>query len=265
MPLDFTDYREIVRVSPNQLVLSSSGLEHIKLFEAFRAKPYDDLRPSVTIGRGVRIVGTLTIGYGHTGAEARIGNEISQEAATRLLLDELKAFEDDLQSLVKVPLAQSEYDALVGFIYNVGGVNLRRSTLLRKLNAGDYDGAAAEFGRWVHSKGRRLKGLETRREAERALFLGITRHAVMSITDMAAEGEALLLVGSRDTPDALEERGVMKPITKSKTILANGLAMGGSVLGYLVDLDPRVQIVVAVLAGGYLIFNRWLEHRAGEH
>lgn len=265
MPLDTTDYREIDRVSPNQLVLSPKGLEHIKLYEAFRAEAYDDLRPSVRMQNGGRIVGTLTIGYGHTGAEAWIGNKISEDDATRILLDDLRDFENDLQGLVKVPLTQSEYDALVGFVYNVGAANLRRSTLLRKLNAGDYDGSAAEFGRWVHSKGRRLKGLERRREAERALFLGIVRHAAMSITDMAAEGEALLMVGSRDVPDAVAERGVMKSLSRSKTIMANGAAMVSGVFGYMVDLDPRVQLVIVLLVGGYLIFNRWLEHRAGEH
>lgn len=265
MPLDFTDYRGLTRVSPNQLVLSLDGLDHIKLFEAFRAKPYDDLRPSENVYRGGRITGTLTIGYGHTGYQARIGNEISEGDASELLVDELAAFEDELKSLVKVPLTQSEYDALVGFIYNVGAANLRRSTLLRKLNKGDYDGAAAEFGRWIHSKGRRLKGLELRREAERALFLGITRHAAMSITDMAAEGEALLLAGSRDTPDAVEERGVMKPLKKSKTVFASGAAMIGGLATYLTGLDQRLQVLIVMLGFAYVIFNRWLEHRAGEH
>jgi hypothetical protein len=72
-----------------------------------------------------------------------------------------------------VPLTQNEYDALVSFTYNAGGGNLAKSTLLRKLNAGDYDGAAAEFDKWVSSKGQRLNGLIRRRNAEEALFRSI--------------------------------------------------------------------------------------------
>ena len=71
---------------------------------------------------------------------------------------------------VKVPLNPNQFGALTSFTYNLGAGNLRSSTLLRKLNAGDYAGAAAEFARWNKAGGKVLKGLTRRRAAERALF-----------------------------------------------------------------------------------------------
>ena len=72
---------------------------------------------------------------------------------------------------VHVPLTQHQFDALVSFVFNLGAGNFRTSTLLKKLNARDYDGAAQEFGRWVQAGGKTLPGLVRRREAESALFL----------------------------------------------------------------------------------------------
>ena len=76
-----------------------------------------------------------------------------------------------MSKAVKVPISQQMFDALVSFAYNVGAANMAASTLVRKLNAGDINGAAAEFDRWVFSGGARLAGLTKRRDAERALFL----------------------------------------------------------------------------------------------
>jgi lysozyme len=74
--------------------------------------------------------------------------------------------------LVTVPLSVGQYSALVSWVYNLGSGKLQTSTLLRKLNAGDYAGAAAQFGVWVYGGGVKFPGLVTRREAERKLFLG---------------------------------------------------------------------------------------------
>jgi lysozyme len=103
---------------------------------------------------------------------------ISEERAKELLRHTLTEFERDVNSVVKVPLTQGQFDALVDFAYNVGTdidadnitEGLGDSTLLKKLNAGDYDGAAKEFGKWVYSKGVRMAGLVKRRKAEVALF-----------------------------------------------------------------------------------------------
>ncbi|HCD8148782.1 TPA: lysozyme, partial [Enterobacter hormaechei] len=120
-------------------------------------------------------VGVWTIGYGWTqpvdGKPIRAGMTIKQETAERLLKTGLVRYESDVSRLVKVGMTQGQFDALVSFTYNLGARSLSTSTLLRKLNTGDYAGAADEFLRWNKAGGKVLNGLTRRREAERALFL----------------------------------------------------------------------------------------------
>jgi lysozyme len=78
---------------------------------------------------------------------------------------------ENVNQLATVPLTQNQFDALCDFVFNVGAGNFEESTLLRKLNDGDYGGAASEFDRWVHSGQTVLPGLVRRRAAEKALFL----------------------------------------------------------------------------------------------
>lgn len=115
--------------------------------------------------------GVLTIGYGHTGADVVPGKQITQDVADRLLEMDLERFERGVGDLVRVPLSDNEFGALVSFAFNVGLQAFADSTLLRKLNANDHAGAAAEFGRWVNGDAGPLPGLVTRREKERKLFL----------------------------------------------------------------------------------------------
>ncbi|EII8817445.1 lysozyme, partial [Salmonella enterica] len=116
-----------------------------------------------------------TIGYGWThsvdGKPVKPGMMIDEATAERLLKTGLVGYENDVSKLVKVKLTQGQFDALVSFAYNLGARTLSSSTLLRKLNAGDYAGAADEFLRWNKAGGKVLNGLTRRREAERALFL----------------------------------------------------------------------------------------------
>lgn len=142
---------------------SEKGIALIKQFEGCKLTAYQDS------------VGVWTIGYGWTqpvdGKPIRAGMTIKQEAAERLLKTGLVSYESDVSRLVKVGLNQDQFDALVSFTYNLGARSLSTSTLLRKLNAGDYAGAADEFLRWNKAGGKVLNGLTRRREAERALFL----------------------------------------------------------------------------------------------
>ncbi|AEN65811.1 glycoside hydrolase family 24 [Enterobacter soli] len=142
---------------------SDKGIALIKEFEGCKLTAYQDS------------VGVWTIGYGWTqpvdGKPIRAGMTIKQETAERLLKTGLVSYESDVSRLVKVGLTQGQFDALVAFTYNLGARSLSTSTLLRKLNAGDYTGAAAEFMSWNKAGGKALKGLTRRREAERALFL----------------------------------------------------------------------------------------------
>lgn len=136
---------------------------HIKEHEALRLKAYLPTPHDV-----------WTIGYGHT-KTAKEGMVITEKEAMRLLREDLDWVEDVIEKLVKVRLSQMQYDALASFIFNLGEYNFRSSTLLRKLNAYDYVGAAKEFPRW--NKQRQggklvvLRGLTRRREEEMNLFL----------------------------------------------------------------------------------------------
>ena len=138
---------------------SQKGLDLIKSFEGLRLSAYKD------------VVGVVTIGYGTTSG-VKMGDTITKERAEELLREDVRRFEGYVGRLVKVPLTQGQYDALVSFAYNLGPGALERSTLLDQLNRGDYDGAAEQFGRWVKAGGRTLAGLVRRRKAERALFEG---------------------------------------------------------------------------------------------
>ncbi len=142
---------------------SSRGIALIKEFEGCRLTAY--LCPA----------DKWTIGYGWTypvdGKPIKRGMTIDQTTADRLLKTGLVGYENDILKLVKVKLSQSQFDALVSFAYNLGARALSTSTLLKKLNAGNYRGAVDEFTRWNKAGGEVLAGLTRRREAERRLFL----------------------------------------------------------------------------------------------
>ncbi|BAO34833.1 TPA: lysozyme [Serratia marcescens] len=143
--------------------ISDDGMALIKRFEGLRLQAYQDS------------VGVWTIGYGWTqpvaGRKIGAGMAIDATTAERLLLCGIAQFEQGVERRVTVPITQGQFDALVSFAYNLGLRALENSTLLRRLNAGDRQGAADEFGRWVNAGGVRLDGLVARRAAERALFL----------------------------------------------------------------------------------------------
>ena len=111
----------------------------------------------------------FTIGYGHI-LGVQEGDTCTQDQADEWLLDDLHDAIATVQNDVIVPLNDNELSALVDFVFNVGGKNFAGSTLLRLLNTGQYEQAAAEFGKWNHASGHVLAGLTRRRAAEAALF-----------------------------------------------------------------------------------------------
>lgn len=114
--------------------------------------------------------GVWTIGWGFTHG-VKPGQVMTQAEADARLLKEYQAYEAKVRRLVKVPLTANQLGALVSFAFNVGVGALGSSTLLRLLNAGNYQGAAAQFARWNKAGGRALAGLIRRRSAEARLFL----------------------------------------------------------------------------------------------
>jgi lysozyme len=112
--------------------------------------------------------GILTIGYGSTGSHVKAGMVITEPQAEELLKKDLARFEKRVNDLVKVPLSQEQFDALVSFDFNTGA--LHKSTLLKKLNAGSYAAVPSELNKWVKAGGKTLKGLVRRRAAEGQLW-----------------------------------------------------------------------------------------------
>lgn len=106
-----------------------------------------------------------TIGFGTTQG-VRHGDTITPEKALARALQDVNKFEGVIKQCVRVPLHQYEYDAFVSLAYNIGGGAFCGSSLVRKLNAGDYAGACAEILRWDKFKGKPLAGLTNRRGAE---------------------------------------------------------------------------------------------------
>lgn len=141
---------------------SDNGRAFIEAFEGKFLKTYDD-------GAGV-----LTIGYGHTTAagppKVVPGMTITEAQCDQILAADLGAVEKDVSRLIKVPLSQSEFDALVSFHFNTGA--LGTGTVDDKINAGNIDGAMATLLQYVNAGGRQMNGLVRRRKAERLMFLG---------------------------------------------------------------------------------------------
>jgi len=139
--------------------LSAAGLDLIKRSEGFRSNLYTD------------VAGFPTIGYGHrvTASESFPG-PISEQQAADLLAKDVAGAEHDVTRLVTVPLTQGQFDALVDFCFNLGAGRLAGSTLLKDLNAGNYDAASAQLPLWDHAAGKVNAGLKARRLAELQLW-----------------------------------------------------------------------------------------------
>ncbi len=151
-----------------------------------------------------------TIGYGHTSAAGnptvKPGMRITEQEADTILRRDLFRFEERVNRLVKVPLTQGQFDALVSFDFNTGA--LHSSTLLKKLNANNYSAVPAQLMRWTRGGGKELPGLVRRRRDEAELWRSIDPGATGGRAD----------VGRIDPP------APGKPATKSTTNMAAGAA-----------------------------------------
>lgn len=140
--------------------INADGLALIKKFEGLRLQSYPDP------GTGGD---PWTIGYGSTGPNVKPGMTITADQAEKLLLNDLVRFEQGVTQQCPV-VTDNQFSALVAFAFNVGLGNLQTSTLRKMHNAGDYAGAAGQFGKWTRAAGKVLPGLIKRRAAESALY-----------------------------------------------------------------------------------------------
>ena len=125
--------------------LSNKGHDLLKYFEGCELEAYQDS------------VGVWTIGYGHTKG-VHEGMVITQEQAEQMLLDELKEYEGYVEDMVEVELTQEQFDALVVWVYNLGPTNFKNSTLLKRINEGNFKDVPYQMKRWNKEGGKVLLG-----------------------------------------------------------------------------------------------------------
>jgi len=209
--------------------ISDAGLDLIKSFEGYLKRQANGDCTAYLCPAGVP-----TIGWGCTHG-VRLGMRWTEQEATDGLRRELNDIEAAVNRYVTVPVNQNQYDALVSFTYNLGAGNLKKSTLLRKVNAGDFDGAEREFGKWVSARngagGKRIvyRGLVRRRKAEAAMFAD---NNIVPVP-MAEQTE------EQTMPQAPEK----KPIKKSPLVPV-GLGVGGFFAWLFDQIDHVFQWLI---------------------
>lgn len=202
------------------MMVNAEGITLIKQWEGLKLAAYRD------------IGGIWTIGYGHT-ATAREGMTITKAEAEKLLADDLRDFEEGVSKAVEVPLSENQFAALVAWTYNVGIGAMRKSTLIRRLNAGDYAAVPAELAKWNKVRGKPVRGLANRRAAEAGLWARgshVTSREVLPDSENAAvstgTGKAAIGVGAAGVlstiaqhADAVSALGALGPIIGVTIIL----------------------------------------------
>ena len=234
---------------------SEAGVDLIKQFEGCKLTAYKC--PA----------GVWTIGYGHTtmAGEPTVveGMKITAVEATNILKRDLKKFEAGVDAVVKVPLEQHQFDALVSFAFNVGLGALGKSTLLRKLNAGDYAAVPAELMKWTKAGGKELPGLVRRRRAEAGMWRGVddTTQDVRAVPDeppqktivQSKEANSALIAGASSAAAVAAE---ITPIIQQGADVTTALS---AALG-----RPTVLALLAVIVIACAIWY-WRKQRLEEH
>lgn len=143
------------------ITIPDQAVALIRTFEGFRSTAYKC--PA----------GVWTIGYGTTriaGQAVKQGMTCTEAEAEQYMRSDLQPFAAAIKTLVKVPLTENQFAALLSFVYNIGPAAFAGSTMLKKINSGDWLGARNEFFRWIKAAGQTLTGLVKRRAAEADLF-----------------------------------------------------------------------------------------------
>jgi GH24 family phage-related lysozyme (muramidase) len=213
--------------------MTNEGLELIKVFEGFRGRAYRDP------------VGVWTIGYGHTSMaglpDVRAGMVVSEAEASEILQRDVEMFARGVRERLTRKVSDQQFSALVSFAYNVGLGALAKSSVLRAVNAGDFEAVPRRLALWTKAGGRTLPGLVRRRAAEAALFVS---------------GDGLVETRVPEVPRA-------KPVVESKSIWAAvaavvlallQLALKGAAVGVAVTIGVAL---IAVMI--FIMRERWLK------
>ncbi|MDX3929265.1 MAG: lysozyme [Shinella sp.] len=223
--------------------INAAGLSHVKQWEGLELVAYKD------------VAGVLTIGYGHTSAagipHVKAGMRISEKEAEDILRADLAKFEERVERLVKVPLTDNQFAVLVSFDFNTG--KLHSSTLLKKLNAGDYGAVPVELMKWVHSGGKKVKGLVNRRAAEAGLWAKgefVSSNTVDASTKVPAQD--VVVVGTTGAAGAGATVGpaipeILDAVTSQQQELSSG---------------EWVRITIAAVIVGLTLYGIWRKIRS---
>lgn len=211
--------------------LSLAGLSLIRQHEGLRLEAY-------------KCPGDVwTIGYGHT-LDVKEGDKITESQAIKLLLQDVERAEMAVNRLVLVELNQNQFDALVSLAFNIGAGAFKRSTLLKRLNEGNYLAAAAEFKKWRKGGGKVLPGLVKRRKEESELFLKPLRKSrtVAGAGTAATSGTAAAIVSAlQDTIPAAQD--AVQPLSEyleiAKYVLLFLVVAGAAVALYARISDAK--------------------------
>ncbi|WP_455479239.1 lysozyme [Bartonella sp. B23] len=216
--------------------ISKEGLAMIKQWEGLRLHAYQDA------------TGVWTIGYGHTSAAGKPfvhkGTTVTEEQAENILCQDLKQFENAVEQAVQVSLTDKQFAALVSFCYNVGITAFCNSTLLKKLNKGEYESVPAELQKWNKAGGKRLQGLVHRRAAEAGLW-----------------ATGAYVSSNYQTVESKQSVGTFKaealaPIIGSFSGLSGFLAGNGPIQWAFATI-----MVLAACVGIFFVAKRFQEHR----
>ena len=241
--------------------IGPKGAALIKEFESCRLHAYRDS------------VGVWTIGWGHTTAAGSPpvgpGLTITQAQADEIFLRDIVQYEMAVAGLVKVPLNQNQFDALVSLCYNIGRGNLSKSSVIRLVNKGDFDGAAKQFAKWNKAGGKVLNGLTRRRAAEMLLFQSVDvltppppeesgakpdmPEASKSIVQSKEANTAIVAGGATIIATATQVADAVKGQTDTVQALVNSLGRPTVIVGIL---------VVAALAAIWYWRKQRLNHEA---
>ena len=231
--------------------ISDDGLAIIKKYEGLRLNAY---RCPARV---------WTIGYGHT-HQVKSGDVITEAMATEYLRGDVRHAQQTIERYVKVDLTQSQFDALVSFIFNVGSGAFRKSTLLRMLNKGNYSGAEKQFKRWNKAKGKALRGLTRRRADEAELFSNEENvddmpqaidapeiKTKMSSKTNIASGVGVVALG------ASQLETVSNAVNKITDVTQKGGDIADNVGGlYSASNLPIIAFVAVVCIFGFIIYER---------
>ena len=207
--------------------ISPHGLAKLKQWEGLKTKAYKDAG------------GVWTIGYGHTAMagepKPRAGMVITPAEAESILLKDLTQYEAAVESLVKVELNDNQFAALVSFVYNIPLVSFKKSKLLKKLNAGNYDAVPTKLMKWTKAGGKKIQGLVNRRQAEGYLWM-----------------EGAYVTSKNIVPEPKKENLLFK-----KETIAPVISAASGLTGFATGSGPFQWALAAIMVIGAALLIYW--------